>query len=171
MSRISNVTNIPTIKIHSLINNKEYFKNKTLTNIFYDIMIYFYVFFFIFSKNIIEKKEHIFDFLSSQGITFNNNNLSWIFIFLIHFLPSFLISFSNVNLYEDNKLKMLINQLSFNIDIFFIYSLILIFILNYRSIVSIHFLIILILPFQIILLFISYFIDNFFIYFTFFFLL
>ncbi len=81
-------------------------------------MIYFYVFIFIFSKIIIEKKEHIFDFLSSQGITFNNNNLSWFFIFLIHFLLYFLISFSNINLFEDNKLTMLINQLSFNIDIF-----------------------------------------------------
>ena len=92
MSRISNVTNIPTIKVHSLINNKEYFKNKTLTNIFYDIMIYFYVFFFIFSKNIIEKKEHIFDFLSSQGITFNNNNLSLDF----HFFDLFFTFFSYI---------------------------------------------------------------------------
>ena len=92
LSRISNVTNIPTIKIHSLINNKEYFKNKTLTNIFYDIMIYFYVFFFIFSKNIIEKKEHIFDFLSSQGITFNNNNLSLDF----HFFDLFFTFFSYI---------------------------------------------------------------------------
>ena len=92
LSRISNVTNIPTIKIHSLINNKEYFKNKALTNIFYDIMIYFYVFFFIFSKNIIEKKEHIFDFLSSQGITFNNNNLSLDF----HFFDLFFTFFSYI---------------------------------------------------------------------------
>ncbi len=125
LSRISNITNIPTIKVHSLINNKKF---RALIIIFYDIIIYFYVFFFIFSNIIIEKKEHTFDFLSSQGITFDNNNLSWFFIFLIHFLFYFLISFSNVNLYEDNKLKMLINQLSFNIDIFFIYSFTLIFI-------------------------------------------
>ncbi len=125
LSSFSNITNIPTIKICSLINNKKF---RALIIIFYDIIIYFYVFFFIFSNIIIEKKEHTFDFLSSQGITFDNNNLSWFFIFLIHFLFYFLISFSNVNLYEDNKLKMLINQLSFNIDIFFIYSFTLIFI-------------------------------------------
>jgi hypothetical protein len=36
LSRISNITNIPTIKVHSLINIKKYI---ALTIIFYDIMI------------------------------------------------------------------------------------------------------------------------------------
>ncbi len=83
LSRISNITNIPTIKVETLpFTNKEYIKNKNLIIVVLDISISFFIFLFIFSKIIIEKKEHIFDYLSSQGITFNHNFLSWLLLFM-----------------------------------------------------------------------------------------
>ncbi len=158
LSTISNITNIPSIIVETLqLNNKEY-KYKALIIIFFDIFIYYYIFLIVDSKIIIEKKEHIFDYLSSQGITFNHNYLSWFLIFLSQILPSFLLSFINLEFFEDNKLTISINQLSFNIDIIFIYSLILLFIIKYENSEIIHLLIItLIIVLQFFLLFYFYF--------------
>ncbi len=158
LSTISNITNIPSIIVETLqLNNKEY-KYKALIIIFFDIFIYYYIFLIVYSKIISEKKEHIFDYLSSQGITFNHNYLSWFLIFLSQILPSFLLSFINLEFFEDNKLTISINQLSFNIDIIFIYSLILLFIIKYDNNETIHLLIItLIIVLQFFLLFYFYF--------------
>ena len=85
LSTISNITNIPSIIVETLqLNNKEY-KYKALIIIIIDIILYYCIFHIVYSKIIIEKKEHIFDYLSSQGITFNHNYLPLLFVFIIKY--------------------------------------------------------------------------------------